>query len=162
MFRASLCISRGQPLTFTLGVNRFSSTSMPYFFILGGFLLFSCGALAVMLLTWLYSPIRPAFPFIWRAWLWGTIGFIVANAVFVGVIVLILGGPGPLFSAPSHHEIIGIAVAVIAVVGPFVASGLGLMCGVLFGCYLAWCVVTGHRLTSRSSGPPSAAAELLR
>jgi hypothetical protein len=119
---------------------------MPYFIVIAGFIVFTVAAAAGTALAWFYRPLRPVFPFTWRAWLWGTVGFVVANALLVGAVALVLR---PEVSPASQYADIvrGVALAAV-VIGPFVASGAGLMIGVLFGCYLGWRVATTVQRTA--------------
>ncbi len=114
---------------------------MPYFFVAAGFILFTVAAASGTALTWFYRPLRPVFPFTWRAWLWGTVGFAIANALLIGVVALLLGAD--VSSAPQYANVVGGVAVAAMVIGPFVASGAGVVIGILFGCYLGWRVATG-------------------
>jgi hypothetical protein len=70
-----------------------------------------------------------------RAWLWSTVGFVAANAALFGVLWLILLAGDHV---TSTQRVVGIAGAMTAVLGPFIASTLGLGAGFLLGCLLAW------------------------
>ena len=120
---------------------------MPYFVILLGFALFSAAAALGTLLAWLWRPLQPLFPFAWRAWLWSTVGFVAANAALLGVLWLILLTGDHVTSMTWTQKVVGIAGAMTAVLGPFVASALGLGAGFLLGCFLAWRAV-GARLNA--------------
>jgi hypothetical protein len=108
---------------------------MPYFFVAGGFILFTVAAAVVTLVTWRFQPLHALFPFTWRAWLWGSVGFAVANAILIGAVVLVLGAGD---ATSSHSRLVGVGSAFALIAGPFVASGLGTVMGVLLGCFFAW------------------------
>jgi MFS family permease len=124
-----------------LGDGDISSQSpMPYFFLVAGFILFTVAAALGTALTWFYRPLRPVFPLTWRAWLWGTVGFVLANALLIGAVALLLGAE--VSPAPQYANVVGGVGVAALVIGPFVASGAGVVMGVLFGCYLGWRVAT--------------------
>ena len=56
---------------------------MPYFFVLAAFALISVAGAAGIAIAWLYRPLRPLFPFVWRAWLGALVGFVFANALLL-------------------------------------------------------------------------------
>ena len=116
---------------------------MPYFFVIPGFILFTVAAALGTALARFYRPLRSLFPFAWRAWLWGTVGFVIANALLIGAIALLLGSEISL--AQQYSEVVGWVTLAGMVAGPFVASGAGVLIGVLFGCYLGWRVAAGVR-----------------
>jgi len=111
---------------------------MPYFII---FLVFAVSFVAAALgtsIAWFWRPLRPVFPFAWRAWLWGTLGFLVSNALLIAAIFAI----GQLEKTVTHGswpyksmEIVGFGLVVL---GPFAASTIGGCTGALLGCFLAW------------------------
>ena len=111
---------------------------MPYFVILLGFALFSVAAALGTLLAWIWRPLQPLFPFAWRAWLWSTVGFVAANAALLAVLWLILVMGDHAASMSLMQKAAGILGALTAVLGPFIASAVGLGAGFLLGCFLAW------------------------
>jgi len=108
---------------------------MPYAFALAGFaLFFALGAIGTAS-SFLFASLRGLRPYAWRAWLWGSIGFLVTNALLLAIIVYSLMHVGIAGNSDSRTEVLGVIIAATVVFGPSVASGLGIIIGVLAGCY---------------------------
>src|SRR5690348_7549141 len=67
-----------------------STARMPYFIILPAFALSFVAAALGTAITCLWRPLRPVFPFAWRAWLWGTLGFLVSNSLVIAAVFAIV------------------------------------------------------------------------
>ena len=101
-----------------------------------GFVLFFVAAAIATIASWFLRPLRSLFPVAWRAWLFGSVGFVCGNAALFGILWL-LGGTGSFDQNASWaQKTLSVTTVAAAVVGPFVASALGLGFGVLVGCLL--------------------------
>lgn len=116
---------------------------MPYFLLLPLFVLASAAAAAGTLVVWFSRRLRPMFPFVWRAWLWGTLGFFAANALFFAGVSLTTPLVGALSSISWLHKPVQFIEGAIVALGPIAASALGGGFGVFLGCFLGWRVVEG-------------------
>ena len=125
---------------------------MSYFLVAAGFALFTVVAAAVTLVSWVYRPLRAVFPFTWRAWVGGTVGFMIANALLIGAVVLFLKVGE---STAVRSNMVGGIAAVTLLIGPFVASAVGILLGVILGCYFGW-------RSSSHTGPSSLNTSLER
>jgi hypothetical protein len=108
---------------------------MPYDFALAGFaLFFALGAIGTAS-SFLFASLRSLRPYAWRAWLWGSVGFLAANATLFAIIAYSLMHVGVAGNSDSRTEGLGMIIGAAVVYGPSVASALGIMVGVLTGCY---------------------------
>ncbi len=108
---------------------------MPYDFALIGFaLFFALGAIGTAS-SFLLASLRNLRPYAWRAWLWGSIGFLAVNAILFAVIVFSLMHVGIAGNSDSRTEVLGMIIGAAVVYGPSAASALGIIMGVLTGCY---------------------------
>lgn len=110
---------------------------MPYFFIAAAFVVISLAGLAATITTRFFGPLRMLFPYTWRAWLWGTVGFLIANGVFISLLAWAVNSPiwparGSPGDSASFLFVAGILLA------PFLVSVLGATAGIGLGLYLAW------------------------
>jgi hypothetical protein len=109
---------------------------MPYDLALDGFaLFFVLGAIATAS-SFILGSLRRLRPYAWRAWLWGTIGFLAMNAVLLGVIAYPLMHVGIASNSDRQTEFLGMLLGVAVVYGPTAASALGIVIGILAGCCL--------------------------
>jgi hypothetical protein len=108
---------------------------MPYDFALAGFaLFFALGAIGTAS-SFLFASLRGLRPYAWRAWLWGSIGFLVTNVVLLAIIVYSLMHVGIAGNSDSRTEFLGMILGAAVVYGPSAASALGIVIGTLAGCY---------------------------
>jgi hypothetical protein len=85
------------------------------------------------LVTLAVSSLRPMFPVVWRMWLWGTLGVIVANAALVAVLVPSLSRIGIAHGPPPFQDRRTELIRTLLIVGPLVVSVVGLLLGTKFG-----------------------------
>jgi Na+/melibiose symporter-like transporter len=111
---------------------------MPYFFIAPAFLLFTVMSAGAVLVSWLWKPLRPIFPYAWRSWLWGSVGFLLANMALAAIAWSVIQQTNNVDPVSAHRHASGFAVAVTLFLGPFVASAAGTAVGIAFGCFLAF------------------------
>jgi hypothetical protein len=111
---------------------------LPYAFVAAGFVIFTLCALAATVATLVASGLRFLLPFVWRMWLWSSIGFLIANLAFLAVIYSLLNNVGIAGGAPTTPSPSGVLLVGVVVVGPFVVSALGIAAGAVLGWYLAW------------------------
>ena len=108
---------------------------MPYTFAIAGFaLFFALGAIATAS-SFLFASLRRLRPYAWRVWLWGSIGFLVTNAVLLGMLAYSLMHVGIAGNSDSRTEALGMIIGAAVVYGPSAASALGITIGVLIGRY---------------------------
>jgi hypothetical protein len=108
---------------------------MPYAFALAGFaLLFALGAIGTAS-SFLFASLRGLQPYAWRAWLWGSIGFLVANALLLAIIAYPLMHVGIVGNPGGRTDVLGMILGAAVVFGPMAASALGITIGALVGCY---------------------------
>jgi hypothetical protein len=108
---------------------------MPYAFALVGFaLFFALGAIGTAS-SFLFASLRAFQPYAWRAWLWGSVGFLVTNALLLAVIAYPLMHVGIAGSPGGRTDVLGMILGAAVVFGPLVASVLGILIGVLAGCH---------------------------
>jgi uncharacterized membrane protein YjfL (UPF0719 family) len=102
-----------------------------YFFILPGFVLYVLAVVAAIIVTRLYAPAAPLRPYLISILGWSTLGFVVATIAYAGVMFLSLLIAGQSMGGPS--AVGGIFLGLVVFVGPFLASGLGLVGGAVLG-----------------------------
>ena len=108
---------------------------MPYAFALAGFaLFFALGAIGTAS-SFLLASLRGLRPYAWRAWLWGSIGFLATNALLLAIIVYSLLHVGIAGNTDRRTEILGMILGGAVAFGPSVASASGIFLGVFVGCY---------------------------
>ena len=95
------------------------------------------GALAT-LVCWISPTYHRLLPFAWRIWAWGTVGFIVVDALWLAALFGVLkhlGLPGDPYRRPI--DALGYFLTAIVWAGPAVASMLGMLAGAVWGYHLA-------------------------
>jgi hypothetical protein len=108
---------------------------MPYAFALVGFaLFFALGAIGTAS-SFLFASLRAFQPYAWRAWLWGSIGFLAANAILFATIAYSLTHVGLAGNSDSRTDVLGTIIGAAVVYGTSAASALGIIIGILAGCY---------------------------
>ena len=118
--------------------RRRSSLYMPYFFIAPAFALYLVLGGILVVACRVIDSRRRLLSYVWRIWLWGGIGFVVANMLLVAILYVPLTHLAVSGSAKPSHEIVDIIVGVAVLLGPFVASVFGLLVGAGADAYLAW------------------------
>ena len=111
------------------------SSRMPYDLALTGFAVFSVLGAIGTASSFLVASLRSLRPYAWRAWLWGSVGFLVANAILFAIIAYSLMHVGVAGNSDSRTESLGMIIGATVVYGPSAASALGVIVGVLTGCY---------------------------
>jgi len=110
---------------------------MAYLLALAGFaLFFAFGAIGTAS-SFLFGSLRRLRPYAWRAWLWGSIGFFVANVLFFAIIAYPLTHIGIAGSRAGSTNIPDIILGAAVAFGPLVASTFGVVAGVFAGRYFA-------------------------
>ena len=108
---------------------------MPYAVALAGFaLFFGLGAIGTAS-SFLFASLRGLRPYAWRAWLWGSLGFLAMNALLLAIIAYSLMHIGIAGSPGGRTDVLGVILGEAVVYGPLVASASGIFLGVLAGCY---------------------------
>jgi hypothetical protein len=108
---------------------------MPYSYALTGFALFFALSAIASASSFLFTSLRRLRPYAWRVWLWGSIGFLVTNAILFGILAYSLMHVGIAGNSDSRTEVLGRILSAAVVFGPSVASPLGITSGTLIGCY---------------------------
>ena len=111
---------------------------MPHLIILSGFVAATLGALIFTVAARSIPALRPLFPYVWRTWLWGTLGFALANAMYAAILIWIIDVVPPPRDATEGVKLWDVAVVGYILLGPFVASAFGAFTGSVFGLYLGW------------------------
>jgi hypothetical protein len=112
---------------------------MAYFIILPAFVLWLLAATGAVIAVRLTPRLAAVFPYVLRVAVWGTLGFLAANAALIGLLALglvALDNPSATSSLP--HDVGQIAWGLAALGGPFIASALGWMSGCALGVLLAF------------------------
>ena len=108
---------------------------------------FGASLLILMLLTFagavgtlatiLFRGLRPLRPYAWRMWLWGTVGLVVANMALFAILVPILSRVGVAHGPASLGDTRAVVTTNLAIVGPLLASLVGVLAGTGLGFRLA-------------------------
>ena len=118
---------------------------MPYALAFFEAVVFTLAGAAATLAATFFAPFKPFLPFAWRIWLWGSIGFVVANLFLLAILFRFLNGVGIAGAAPRHVDIWGFLFLGLILFGPVLFSSAG----VLFGCWYGWFLA--RRRTRRPS-----------
>ena len=110
---------------------------MPYAFALLEAVIFTVAGAVATLATAFFSPLRGLLAFAWRMWLWGSVGFIVGNVVFLAILFPFLGNVGIAGGAPRHPDVLGSVLVGLTLLGPLLLSSVGVILGCLYGWRLA-------------------------
>jgi len=108
---------------------------MPYFIIIPAFAAWLVLSVITVLVCRFWAPAKVLFPYVWRICLWSDLGFLVANAIFWGLILMGLHFLREIQS--GAHEAVSLITAGTLFIGPFIASALGWLAGFLAGIILA-------------------------
>jgi hypothetical protein len=109
---------------------------MPYAFALAGFALFFFLGAIITAMSFLLGALRGVRPYAWRALLWGSIGFLAANALLLAILAYPLMHMGVAGGSGSSTDFASMILGAAIVFGPLIASGFGIVVGALTGCYL--------------------------
>jgi hypothetical protein len=127
------------PASVNLIVRRYlsvtSSSRMPYAFALTGFALFFALGVIGTASSFIFASLRGLRPYAWRAWLWGSIGFLVTNALLLAIIAYCLLHVGIASNSDGRTEVLGMILGAAVAYGPLAASAFGIILGVLVGCH---------------------------
>jgi hypothetical protein len=111
---------------------------MPYFFVAAAFAAFFLAMGIASLIVLAFRSLRHLLSFAWRIWLWSSLGFVAANALLIAAVRF---GILPLLDAttspPWLRNSVGILGGLTIVLGPFIASAVGVGVGSLLGVVLA-------------------------
>jgi hypothetical protein len=105
-------------------------------------LVFTFAGAAATLVTVLYSPWRNLLAYAWRMWLWGSIGFIAANALLLAILSPFLSGTGIAGGPSKHQSVLDFVLLGLVLFGPLVFSSAG----VILGCVLGWHLARRHAI----------------
>ena len=115
---------------------------MPYAVALFEAVVFTFAGAAATLAAVFFALLRPFFAFAWRMWLWGSIGFVVANLVLLAILFPSLGAPAT--PIPRHTDVWDSVLLGLVLFGPLLFSSAG----VILGCWYGW-----RRARSRTAQP---------
>jgi hypothetical protein len=119
---------------------------MPYTFALAGFALFFALSAIATASSFLFASFRRLRPYAWRVWLWGSVGFLVTNAVLLVILAYSLMHVGIAGNSDSRTEVLGMVLGAAVVFGPSAASALGIIMGALIGCYFGKRKIAGRAI----------------
>ena len=108
---------------------------MPYAFALTGFALFFALGVIGTASSFIFASLRGLRPYAWRAWLWGSIGFLVTNALLLSIIAYCLLHVGIASNSDGRTEVLGMILGAAVAYGPLAASAFGIILGVRVGCH---------------------------
>ena len=109
---------------------------MAYFFILPAFIVW----LIIGMVSLAALRTRPIYPYAWRILLWSSVGFVIANVLFMIAVAgaAVLVGPGPAEAErTAGRDALQLFFGLSAVVGPILASLAGWAVGTGAGILLA-------------------------
>ena len=107
---------------------------MLYFFIIPLFLIVVFLLTVATVLTRFVEPFKPAFPFVWRSFLWSSVGFIVSNSLVLAAFLLpaLLDKNQGQMSGPAKFGFVAFLF-----IGPVIASAVGFIGGLALGIWFA-------------------------
>lgn len=119
---------------------------MPYVFALLEAVVFTMAGAAATLTTAFFSPFKYLLAFAWRMWLWGSVGFVIANVILLAILFHFFSGIGIAGGAPPQHpDVLGSVLLGLVLFGPLLFS----TAGVILGSWYGW------RLARRHTAQPS-------
>ena len=110
---------------------------MPYVFALLEAVVFTMAGAAATLTAAFFSPFKHLLAFAWRMWLWGSIGFIIANVILLAILFPFISGIGIAGGAPRHPDLLGFVELGLVLFGPLLFSSAGVILGSWYGWRLA-------------------------
>ena len=110
---------------------------MPYAFAFLEAVVFTIAGAAATLTAVFLSPLRHLLAFAWRIWLWGSVGFVIANSLLLAVLFPFLSGIGIAGGASRHTDVPGFALGSLVLFGPLLFSSTGVILGSWYGWRLA-------------------------
>jgi hypothetical protein len=118
---------------------------MAYFVVVPAFVLWLLMAAAALVATRAVPRLTSAYSYVLRISIWGTVGFVGANALLICLLALGFGALERTESSQSTaHDFLQMAWGLAAIGGPVIASGLGWIAGCILGAALAF--LRGRRL----------------
>ena len=123
-----------------------SGIALLYFIIIPVFVvaLFLMGCVVVA--CRFVDAIKPLYPFAWRVLLWSSLGFVLANSVMLGL--LILPGTSGFQGFEQAGNLAKIGYASVLLLGPAIASFIGFFGGTVMGIRLAYLSATSKPLAA--------------
>jgi hypothetical protein len=113
---------------------------VPYVFaLLGAMVLvaFTIAGAAATLTAVFFSPFKHLLAFAWRMWLWGSVGFFIANAMLLAFLFPFLSDIGIAGGAPQYPDVLGFIRSGLVLFGPLLFSTAGVILGSWYGWRLA-------------------------
>ena len=104
---------------------------MPYVFVLPALALYLAGMGLALLIATFYQPVSWLRPILTSVLIWSLVGFVASMALFFLLAFVMVEGVATLHSG-EPSTVLGVAMALFLLLGPFVATGLGLGGGALF------------------------------
>ena len=127
---------------------------MAYFVIVPAFVLWLLVAAAALVAAKFVPRLAAMYAYVLRILIWGTVGFVAANALLICFLALGLVALERTESSQSTtHDVLQMAWGLTAIGGPIVASALGWMAGCILGGVLA--LLRGRRLPPNNSLKPT-------
>ena len=111
---------------------------MLYFFILPAFLLWLVVAAGSVVLAKSVKDLQPALPYVWRICLHATLGFLIANIMFIVALWIGSDAMKEATSEPKGGGLLQAMIGVAVILGPVVASAIGWFCGAVTGFLFAF------------------------
>ena len=106
---------------------------MPYIPVVLGFLLFTVAGCAATLYCVFSTRHKRFLSSVWRAWLGGTIGFIVANVILGAIFAFFIYGGGVVGGAAQSRSVRDAIILILVILGPLLASAAGVAGGIYIG-----------------------------
>jgi hypothetical protein len=114
------------------------TSDVPYVFVIAGFAIFFVFGTVTTASSFVFSSLRWLWPYAWRVWLWGSIGFIASNTFLAALLYRVLTHISVSGVATPNRDTVDVLVDVAVDVGPLVVSAVGIVGGSVLGLYLAW------------------------
>jgi hypothetical protein len=106
---------------------------MPYAFALTGFAIFFALGVIGTASSFIFASLRGLRPYAWRAWLWGSIGFLITNGFLLAIIAYCLMHVGIASNSDRRTVVLGMILGAAVAYGPLATSAFGIILGVLVG-----------------------------
>lgn len=109
---------------------------MTYFLILP---VFSCALVLMSILTLVarfVAPLKPVFPFSWRVLLWSSVGFLLANGLWLLAMMAYSVLAQPIDQSTEY--LVNFGYGVMLILGPVILSVVGFSVGAIVGVLLAF------------------------
>jgi hypothetical protein len=119
------------------------TSNVPYVIMIAEFAIFLVLGALVTASSFVSSKLGWFRPYAWRIWLWGSIGFVVSNALLFALLYRALTHISVSGVESPHRKVSDLLIDVAIDFGPVVVSAVGVVGGSVVGSYLA------RRKTSR-------------